>query len=692
MNQVSADATVKHSERGPEAISRLVTWRPSGRNSGIQALRALAVLAVIVFHLNDSWLPGGFLGVDVFFVISGFVITQSLLRDWRPGLKDLLLRFYLRRFLRIAPALFVFLGLTAIAVALFIPRGFFLGGDAPATALAAVFGLGNISLYLADRGYFDERIEFNAFSHTWSLGVEEQFYLLYPLLLWWGIWLALRANGRRGQILALTVVALPSLASLLWSIIETASNPTAAFYLLTSRFWELGFGALLALVFAFGLAHPPRDGLRRLVLGVGSVLLAFALVFADKSAFPFPWALPAVLGTALLIAAYQAPETRSIGSGRGFRGLIITIGDWSYSLYLWHWAVIVLLRWTIGLEYWWHYVLAVVVTFVFGGLSYHLVEQPILRRRFHSTLSTQRLVASAVAVTVVVAGSLYVGDRGTERFLSLSTTAQGTIFNPPEGTPDPEEFYADYSGLGQDRTVFVVGDSHAGHFGTLLTELRAVMGFDYQVIDDRECRVAGLLGPRGDCEGHEDVVARIIGTSNPGDVVLLSSLRTPRISNLVDGQTQSISAVIADFQDEQTPELHETVLAEARTPLQKLAAAGLTVVMPTPTPVFPSPVFRCVDWFNSINPDCQGGFSISRAEMEQLASPARERVEILTNEGLVATWNLFDTLCPGEHCVTERDGRHMFYDGDHLSRWGNYVLMPGFIEILSDAWNLEPRH
>jgi peptidoglycan/LPS O-acetylase OafA/YrhL len=669
-------------------------WSPTDlalgprRNPGIQVLRAVAVVAVIVFHLNKEWLPGGFLGVDIFFVISGFVITLSLLRDWTPGLGGMLFRFYSRRFLRIAPALFVFLAVAAVFVALFIPRGFFLGGDGPKTALAASVGLGNISLYLSDQGYFNERLAFNAFSHTWSLGVEEQFYLIFPLLLWVGIWAAARSTGWQSRLLAIAAIATATVFSFGWSVWETTANPIGAFYLLTSRFWELGVGALLALAFALGLIRPPRGRWVGVLLVLGAAAVVWALLFADQASFPFPWALPAVMGTAVMIAALQAnPEDlQQVGKRVFHNPIAITVGDWSYSLYLWHWAFIVFLRWTVGLELWWHYVLATALTFLFGWMSYRFVEQPILRKKFHLSLSPRKLVAAAAATTVFVAGSLYLGDKGTERFLSLSVTSQGQLFDPPKSVQDPEDEYADYAGWAEGRTVFVVGDSHAGHFGTLLTELRAVTGFEFRVVDDRQCRVVSLLTPRDDCTSYEGVVEEIIELSQPGDFVLFSSLRTPRISSLIDGQTQTQEEILRDFMATQTPEVEQQVLEDARAPLTVLKEAGLSVAITSPTPVFPSPVFRCADWFNQMNPQCQGGFSVSRQYIDTLAAPANQRIGVLEQEGLATKWDTFSTLCPGSQCETLRDGHHMFYDGDHLSRWGNYLLMPRFLELLSTGW------
>jgi hypothetical protein len=213
-----------------------------------------------------------------------------------------------------------------------------------------------------------------------------------------------------------------------------------------------------------------------------------------------------------------------------------------------------------------------------------------------------------------------------------------------------------------------------------------VAGFDYRVVDDRQCRVVSLLTPRDGCTEYQDVVEEIIASSQPGDLVLFSSLRTPRISSLIDGQTQTQEEILGDLMATQTPEVQEQVLDDARAPLTALKEAGLSVAITSPTPVFPSPVFRCADWFNRMNPQCEGGFSVSRQYIDTLAAPANQRISVLEQEGLVAKWDTFSTLCPGSQCETLRDGHHMFYDGDHLSRWGNYLLMPSFLDLLSAEW------
>lgn len=663
---------------------------PHAKVPGIQFLRAVAVIAVIAFHMDHQVLPGGFVGVDIFFVISGFVITQSLLRRRQAGVLVFLVDFYSRRVRRIAPALLVFLATTSLLVALFVPRGFFLGGDGPATGMWAVFGLSNFSLLLSDRGYFDERIEFNAFSHTWSLGVEEQFYLIFPLLLW-VLWNAAGRYRKSAKIdIVLAGLSFFIALSIGWAAIATASDPTAAFYLLPSRFWELGVGAALAVVSSrtnVFVSLGPRLGLP--FLTIGTVLLGFSLVATTREGFPFPGALMPVVATALIIASFQVRSSKFVDAAHRFiewRPFQI-IGNWSYSLYLWHWGVFVLFRWTTGFQLWWHYLLALFLTFVLAGLSYRFIETPFLMPRKSFDLAPLKVVSAGFAVSLVWFGALWLGDRVAEPVLSQSVTARGEIFDPPQGTPDPEVEFSEYRGIGEARKLFAVGDSHARHYGTLLTEMRAVMGFEYEVIDDRDCPVASLIAPRGDCDEWETVVDRIANEAAPGDVVLLSSLRVPRLSSIVHGKVEEEAQLIASVSARDS----SLIGSEARQAIRRLNRSDVFVVIPTPTPVFSAPAFRCLDWFNFANPVCEGGFSVDRELMYKLSSPANLIIHELENQGLATRWDIFPILCPEEVCRASGQGRYMFYDGDHLSRWGNYVLMESFVELIVPLWQGDPQ-
>ena len=164
--------------------------------AGIDGLRAIAVLSVIIFHFESSLLPGGFTGVDVFFVISGYVISKSLARNYGEKLSVFLLEFYKRRLLRILPALLACLLVTGVISSLFIPE-YWLSSKNDITGASAFFGLSNFFLLSGEDGYFSQRVSFNPFVHTWSLAVEEQFYVIFPLMffIWLRIYLAYPVNA-----------------------------------------------------------------------------------------------------------------------------------------------------------------------------------------------------------------------------------------------------------------------------------------------------------------------------------------------------------------------------------------------------------------------------------------------------------------------------------------------------------------
>jgi peptidoglycan/LPS O-acetylase OafA/YrhL len=253
---------------------------------GIDGLRAIAVLAVMAFHLDNQWLPGGFIGVDVFFVISGFVVTASVVNLRPASLGAFVTFFYARRMVRILPALVACLLLAALASTLFIPQAW-LSDSNHKSALAAFFGISNFVLAGSSGDYFSPKAEFNPFTHTWSLAVEEQFYLVFPPLLL--SWLNARTAGRKNAITwAIAALSAASLAFCAW---QTAHQPTQAFYMLPARFWELSCGVLLMITlprWAPKLAALP-PAVHQLLSALCLALLAWGLFMArENSCCPWP--------------------------------------------------------------------------------------------------------------------------------------------------------------------------------------------------------------------------------------------------------------------------------------------------------------------------------------------------------------------------------------------------------------------
>ena len=353
----------------------------------IDGLRALAVLAVVLCHLDPRLLPGGYLGVDVFFVISGFVITLSLVRHPAPGLGALLFGFYARRCRRLLPSLALCVLASGVLAWMLDP--------APATSLvtglAALAGLSNLALLRAAADYFAPGARLNLFTQTWSLGVEEQFYLVFPVLAW------AAGRGHRGgprRLFATCVVASALSAVLL--VLMPGPRGGAAYYLVFGRLWELGAGCAAA---AFCLGWPAAA--RRLAVP-GLATAGLLLVVAGFAAPLSPTVLASFLvvpPAALLILA--GPAAGPVPRGLAARP-VAGLGRMSYSLYLWHWPVVsaAALLWGPAAA-WWRLPLELALMLGLGWLSWRLVETParrvLSRRRPRASYAVAALAAFSVA-------------------------------------------------------------------------------------------------------------------------------------------------------------------------------------------------------------------------------------------------------------------------------------------------------
>jgi peptidoglycan/LPS O-acetylase OafA/YrhL len=353
--------------------------------SDIDGLRAVAIVPIVLFHAGLKAISGGFVGVDVFFVISGFLITSIIMRDMELQ-RFSIVEFYRRRILRIFPALFVMLvAVLVVGTVTMLPTE--VRGLGESAAAAAGF-ISNIFFY-NDADYFAGSADLKPLLHTWSLGVEEQFYLFFPLIL-----LAIRrlpnASVRIG-VLALCIL------SVLIAIFLQRRDEAAAFYLLPSRVWELGLGALVAIGFI-----PKLAGRAKSLAAFTGVLLIVAgyAVAAPGRMFPVPLAMLPCFGTALIIAYGETTFVGRILSAQVFTA----IGRISYSLYLWHWPIIAFYRLHNGL----HVtpmaaVVLVALSFVFAIASRQFVEVPFMRG--FQTTHARRIVASGVAGLLMMVGA-----------------------------------------------------------------------------------------------------------------------------------------------------------------------------------------------------------------------------------------------------------------------------------------------
>jgi peptidoglycan/LPS O-acetylase OafA/YrhL len=503
----------------------------------IDGLRAFAVVAVIINHFNKDLLPSGYLGVDIFFVISGYVITSSLAGRESKNFLDFLTGFYERRLKRLVPALVVFVLLTSVLICLFNPE--------PSGVLGigwnSLFGVSNISLYRSSTDYFAQSTALNPFTHTWSLGVEEQFYLLFPFLIWFSGFGRQTVKGARN--LFLWVGAL-TIASLIGFIYLYQVNQPAAYFLMPPRFWEMAAGCLVFIGFQ------KRARIEQALEQVPPLLVVAAMV--GVLFLPVSAAVPSTISIVVLSAILIACLKQHTAAYKLFtREKVVFVGLISYSLYLWHWTVLSISRWTIGIH-WWSVPLQVALMVLMAIASYKWIETPIrtsslFRERF-------KTIASGIGVLFGVSCILFAYSRTENTILYLMSRTRCSPFQ--SNTCQPPDFphlavtpfFTDtriqrkscfqYHGPLTDRiaklctvppagvgrsTIFIAGSSYAHHLTPAFQEFREKNGVGISMLVHSGCDLDPLLReetPRNTCrQSNKTRWAYILKNISPGDLL-----------------------------------------------------------------------------------------------------------------------------------------------------------------------------
>lgn len=434
--------------RARNSSGRRAAFRPD-----IEGLRAVAIGLVLLYHAGVPWLPGGFVGVDVFFVISGFLITGLLIREIESDGRVSLRRFYARRAKRLLPATGVVLAFTAgaswLTASVVEWRDF--GLDIVSSALYVV----NWRLAGRSVDYLAEDVTPSPVQHFWSLAVEEQFYIVWPLLLvllaWW---LRRRPHARLQAVLTagILLVILPSFG---YSLYLTATNPATAFFVTPTRLWELGIGALVAIGASLWTKVPTRVAVLLGWAGL-AVVAASGVLVSSSTAWPGYAALAPTLGTAaVIIAGYRA-------GGSGAAAVLsarpaVAVGALSYSLYLWHWPFVVA-----ATAYWGELttvagLLVVALSAIPAFLCYRFVENPI---RFARPLAVSHARTGAVGAGFTAVGVaaglvlvLAVPTTSTDREAPGAHVLSGT--DPDAGDAGTVESLTDVDWFTPDATVAV---------------------------------------------------------------------------------------------------------------------------------------------------------------------------------------------------------------------------------------------
>ncbi len=620
-----------------------------GYRKDIDGLRAVAVLPVVLYHAGMSVLGGGFVGVDVFFVISGYLITSILADDIRRGdvsFLGLILGFYERRARRIFPALF-FMLLVSIVIFTVILLPFDLRAFSR-SVIATVSFTSNILFYL-ESGYFAAPSELKPLLHTWSLAVEEQFYIVFPILLY-----LLSRTAPRTRNAALVAIVGLSFAASVWGV---GPYPSATFYFLPSRAWELLLGSLLALNV---IPAPAGRGLREAGAALGLALIAYS-VLTLSAADPFPgWnAAPPCLGAALIIWAGAGGD--SLGGRLLGLGPVVFIGKISYSLYLWHWPIIVFVKYSTdrplspaetGM--------VIAASLVAAILSWRLVEQPF--RGKGSRFSRRGIfTASAVAAALLlsVGAVSYVSKGWPQRFPEaipiiakyaeypprFGMLRPGTCFLRDNQPADEYDRDACYGGASPD--VLIWGDSFAAHL------YRGVSGQASRANLTTGQATLSLCAPilnlsayyTANCKEFNDHIFSLIRQDPPKTVILAGRWEVVGLDDIA--------------------RLGDTIAA--------LKAAGSQVIVVGQSPIFAAPAYAM--YIKALHNNTVGS-----PVAENDYGPLNQRVAEVAAQSGAAFFAPEQLFCNGGRCRIQQDGALLFWDNSHLTEEGSDYVGQKFFD------------
>lgn len=671
--------------------------RQTHHRRDIQGLRALAVIVVLLFH-GGGVLPGGFVGVDMFFVISGFVITLLLMREWADHGQIRLIQFAVRRFRRLSPPLAVTVVATLLgSIVLASPLGQM--QMTAATALGAMLFAANFAVLKTSVGYFHPTTETNALLHTWSLSVEEQFYFIFPLLLL--VAFAVSRRWRARWVPAATIVA-ATVVSLAVTLLASVGAPVpfhrttvSAFYSPVTRVWEFGVGALLALAGPAG--RITTRWLSIVCASAACAALTWSVVtFSERTQHPGLPTLVPVLATALLIAACAdsaTPQARLFGAGP-----LHWVGDRSYSWYLWHWPVVVFVATAVSSNRW-ALLTASLASIVIAMASYRWVEQPMRTTTPMRFARTPRLVVACLGVPTLLAGGLWLSvsngfgnetvqsyqadvlpaheglARGCSNALTQDVWNWNTCAWQPTGGAAPDAPW-----------IYLVGDSHADQLSEALIATADQLGRPLRIAAVTACPLTGLMTTKGQsrifvdgCRDYNHDVVDYLVAQSPGTVVISNSNAYWSLDTYATGPD-------AGSLTNDTETKRALYRASMERLVRTLESAGHQVLVMQTVPNWGMgpgwEPLKC-----SIG-DITGGDC--RAEMPRSDTEQQQAIERdLTQAAVEAAGGQMveprDALCADGTCRTEANGRVLYRDESHLSRPGSELLAPLFVAAIADA-------
>jgi len=662
----------------------------------IDGLRAFAVVAVIINHFNKDILPGGYLGVDIFFVISGYVITSSLFGRPSKDFKDFISGFYERRIKRLVPALSVFVLITSIAFCLLNPAP----GTSLWTGLTSLFGLSNLYLLKNSTDYFAQSTELNVFTHTWSLGVEEQFYILFPFLIWFSGFGRQTKNGARNLFL---VVGALTIASLVGFLYLYPTNQPAAYFLMPSRFWEMASGCLIFIRFQ------KRASIEQFLDKVPPLLVVALIV--GVMYLPMPLAAVATISVVMLSSILIASLKKQTAAFKIFtHPKVVYIGLISYSLYLWHWGVLSISRWTIGIH-WWSVPFQVALMLGLAVASYRWIETPLRKGNWFGKRWKTLLVGGGVLVTVsggLVAlgkplkGRLFAGDKRLVLQFNQLSDLSNSSFKGSNWSIKDCVFSSDADVGKQIDVNQCTLNSHSRSLKTLLVignsqnvaQLRmyekvASKGYRIILTSGWGCHVSRRLKTQNiwskPCDYYqESVIPQLTNNLKQSDAVAIisdfstfSSSNNPNLAGFDQGENDILFEGMQISHKKRLAVFSDDINALA----EDLGSRGVSLIIQNMGPLtrkLPG-VVQCINLFPWDAKECNYQPKSEHLQARDYFSATLSHIKIKNKN--VSIFDPFDLLCDQDACsYFSRGGVVLFRDSAHVSDEASRMLGTKFAD------------
>jgi peptidoglycan/LPS O-acetylase OafA/YrhL len=639
---------------------------PDGYRPDIDGLRAIAVLAVVAYHVDAGLLPGGFVGVDAFLVVSGLLVTRQLLATAPSGIGGYA-RFLAGRIRRLAPTLLLVLAATLVAAQLLLRPD-----DATNVATSALWSLaGAANLYFwlfAPQGYFDPASAESPLLHLWSLALEEQFYLLWPLLLALAMrWAAASATSRRLVLLAVGMLVLAA-ASFALGQLALATAPGFAYYMLPARCGPLLLGAALALAWHAQPGWRPSRGLGNALGAAGLALVASACVLLSGAhGYPGVHAIAPALGAALVLAAGRAPE--ALPARLLALAPFVLVGQLSYAIYLWHWPLLAFHRHGYGEPGIAAATLLLEATLLLAWLTHRFVEQPLRRVQWQPRqVATRLLLLPGACVAGMATLLLATGGYGIEGADGHYARQLAAVRMPSRPTSDFDyvcqrdrisardleaaRCVTGADGAGQP-TILLWGDSNAAHYVGMVSAFARHAGARVRNVAHQACPPVPADAPSVQRMRRPDDCRRSLqavwAAAAPYDVVVLAASWY------------------------QYPGAEQSAGGGASETTRRLVAQGKRVILLGRVPTQPTFDRLCREKalrYPMLH--CDEAGSPLRPEVEAMNNALRELAATLPG---VTYHDANDLLCPDGHCpVTDRDGDPLYHDSGHLTMAASWWL------------------